>query len=381
MKYYLDPKEQPPFPKFDYQMEALTALGWDVSFLGIRWGKVYLCQGGEEKELARIPFYTVPGIERIFTFNALYRAVKYLGSNMPPFTLAYIRFMPAIPPMRNALKALKKRGTKLVMEIPTYPLENEEGTEKKWYRKLFFYLTKRYEYRVTSQLDLFTLIGKLTADSYRGIPALNITNGISLKGIAMRTYTPKDKAVHLLAVANVQVMNGFDRLIEGIAEYEKIRTTDQRVVHLHIVGPDRDGTRHTLEQLVQKLNLGEYVHFEGPAYSDKLEEFFSFADIAIGSLGLHRIGHTGIATLKAREYLAHGIPYIHAGSDPVIPDRNGWNLSFPQDDSPINIGEVISFVDACREHPAIGEEMRAFAKEHLSWESQFQELSNMLFLH
>ena len=34
MKYYLDPAEGPPFPKFDYQMQALRNLGHRVSFLG-----------------------------------------------------------------------------------------------------------------------------------------------------------------------------------------------------------------------------------------------------------------------------------------------------------------------------------------------------------
>jgi hypothetical protein len=95
-------------------------------------------------------------------------------------------------------------------------------------------------------------------------------------------------------------------------------------------------------------------------------------------MGLHRIGHTGIATLKAREYLAHGIPYIHAGTDPVIPQDRGWSVAFPQDDSPIDMATVMDFIKTTKQNKSIGLEMRRFAQEQLSWETQFEQVFKTL---
>jgi glycosyltransferase involved in cell wall biosynthesis len=378
MKYYLDPNENPPFPKFDYQMQALKNLGYSVYFLGIRRGKILLCHDKTEKVMTSIPLYKVPGIGRLSTFHALYRAVRQLNHLAISFSIAYIRLMPALPPMRSALRSLKKSGCKLVMEIPTYPPEQEELTETRLHRKLFFKLSKHYEHKVSQELDMYTLIGKQRADSYRGIPAINITNGISLDSILLRTFKKLDEDIHLLAVANIQVMNGFDRVIEGISLYYSHRETTQPDIHFHIVGPDRDGTKEKLQQLVIEKELEQYIHFEGPAFGPDLEKFFSFADVAVGSMGLHRIGHTGIATLKAREYLAHGIPYIHAGTDPVIPQDRGWSVAFPQDDSPIDMATVMDFIKTTKQNKSIGLEMRRFAQEQLSWETQFEQVFKTL---
>jgi len=379
MKYHLDPQEAPPFPKFDYQMEALKNLGWDVAFLGVQKGKIYLCNAQGKRELTRIPLYRTPGIGRITLFNALFRAVIRLARESS-YTLAYIRIMPAIFPMRRALTALKKNGTKLVMEIPTFPPEQEEQTEKRIHRRLFFALSRRYETAAMQELDLFTLIGRITADSYRGVPAINITNGISLSQIPQRVFTPLDEHIRLLAVANIQVMNAFDRVIEGIRIYQEGKRDRDPDIHFHIIGPDRDGTKTKLEHIVRTTGMDQFIHFEGPLFGQDLESFFAYCDIAVGSMGLHRIGHTGIATLKAREYLAHGIPYITSGVDPVIPQDRGWNMIFAQDDSPIDMRQVIGFIETVRGRANIGNEMRSFVQEQLTWERQFESLFKALTL-
>ena len=378
MKYYLNPDEAPPFPKFDYQMEALRNLGYNVWFMGIEYGRIYLCTEDSKEEYARIPLYRIPGIGRILTFNALYRATKKVFADSQAFDIAYIRMMPAIPPLGKALKAIRNSGCRSVMEFPTFPPEREEATETRLHRKLFIRVSKLYELRLARWFDLFSLIGTVQAETYRGIPAVNITNGISLESIPQRNYTSQDDSIHLLGVANIQMMNAFDRVINGIELYRLSKTLQEPDIHFHIVGPDRDGTREKLKQLVQEKNLQGVVHFEGPAFGNRLDAFFDTADVALGSLVLQRIGHTGIATLKAREYLAHGIPFITSGIDPVIPQNRSWCMNFPQDESPIDMRLLLRFVEHARKNPDIGTEMRDFAKEHLSWESQFLQVFEAL---
>lgn len=378
MKYYLDPNESPPFPKFDYQMQALANLGYRISFLGIEHGTIFLCSDNTRTQVAKIPLHRIPGIGRLLTFNALYRATVQIFAKHPHYYVSYIRMMPAVPPMGRALKTIKESGCKLVMEFPTFPPEREEATEKRLHRKLFIWLSKRYELHLAHWFDLFTLIGTVQADSYRGVPAVNITNGISLEAIPERKYKPSEKDIHLLGVANVQMMNAYDRIINGIAHYNKSRTTGDPDIHFHIVGPDRDGSREKLKDLVKTMKIQSYVHFEGPAFGKDLNRFFDTADVAVGSLGLHRIGHTGIATLKAREYLAHGIPYIASGIDPVIPQDRNWNLNVKQDESPVDMHSVLEFISQARSNEEIGAQMREFARKNLSWESQFLQVFTAL---
>lgn len=378
MKYYLDPEESPPFPKFDYQMEALRNLGHTVWYMGIKHGKIFLCSDNTRQQYATIPFHTVPGLGRLLTFNALYRAVIKTFSANNKFDIAYIRMMPAVPPMGRALKKIKATGCKAVMEFPTFPPEREEATEKRLHRKLFIWLSKQYEVHLAHWFDLFSLIGTVKADEYRGRPTINITNGISLASIPLRTFKPYPQGIHLLGVANIQMMNGYDRVILGIEQYRSSKTAEDPEVHFHIVGPDRDGTKEKLIALVHEKQLEEWIHFEGPAFGETLNDYFDRADLAVGSLGLHRIGHTGIATLKAREYLAHGIPFITSGVDPVIPLDRGWCMNFPQDDSAIDIRTILHFISQTKADRSIGLQMREFAKEHLSWETQFKQVFSAL---
>ena len=183
-------------------------------------------------------------------------------ANSQAFDIAYIRMMPAIPPMGRALKAIRKSGCRSVMEFPTFPPEREEATETRLHRKLFIWVSKLYELRLARWFDLFSLIGTVQAETYRRVPAVNITNGISLESIPQRNYSPQDDNVHLLGVANIQMMNAFDRVINGIELYRLSKTPQEPDIHFHIVGPDRDGTREKLKQLVQEKNLQGVIHIE-----------------------------------------------------------------------------------------------------------------------
>jgi hypothetical protein len=109
-------------------------------------------------------------------------------------------------------------------------------------------------------------------------------------------------------------------------------------------------------------------------FGDELTEVFNQCQFAIGSLGRHRSGITVIKTLKNREYATRGIPFIYSEQDSDF-DQQPYVLKAPADDSPINIRQVIDFVENFSMKP---EEIRRTVGQ-LRWKIQMQRVVDSLF--
>ena len=88
-----------------------------------------------------------------------------------------------------------------------------------------------------------------------------------------------------------------------------------------------------------------------------------------GSLGRHRSGITVIKTLKNREYATRGIPFIYSEQDSDF-DHQPYVIKAQPDESPINIQQIIDFIDHHHFQP---EEIRKTV-ENLSWKIQMQKV-------
>jgi len=161
-------------------------------------------------------------------------------------------------------------------------------------------------------------------------------NGINVSLCPLRNHDQKGKILYLLFVANVSRWHGIDHIIRGIYEYK-----NNHLICLHIVGNGKDIPN--LKKLVDNLHLSKQVIFHGFKTGDELDSLFNSCHIAVGSLGLHRIGLSESSTLKVREYCARGIPYIIACGDPDFPDDYPYIFRVPPDESPIDIESVIDF--------------------------------------
>ena len=133
-----------------------------------------------------------------------------------------------------------------------------------------------------------------------------------------------------------------------------------------------------LQKLANDLGIADHVLFHGFLTGKTLDDLFDQCPIAVGSLGIHRIGLTEASILKAREYCARGIPYVIACIDPDFPVDFPWVLRVPADESPVDIEKIIGFaqtVCADLDHP---QKMRAYALEHLDWSVKMKKLKSFL---
>lgn len=199
-------------------------------------------------------------------------------------------------------------------------------------------------------------------------PHITIGNGIDVSKIRIRK--PPDftgEELCLLCVASVSRWHGLDRLLKGLALYRgKTR------VHLCIAGNGKEILN--LKALVRNLNLQPNVIFTGFMSGKALDDLFDKSHLAVGSLGLHRMDMKEGSILKAREYCARGIPFLNGCSDPDFSDDFTYLKKVPGDESPIDIDEIILFVEKVYSDPEHHLKMRAYAEKNLDWSIKMKRL-------
>lgn len=110
-------------------------------------------------------------------------------------------------------------------------------------------------------------------------------------------------------------------------------------------------------------------------FQDKefISRAYDSADIAVGSLGLFRIGLNTSSILKIREYALAGIPFITAGYDPDFQEDMPFRFLVPNDESISPIVNVLERFPSARK-TFTDEDIRKYAIENLSLESKFDQM-------
>lgn len=222
---------------------------------------------------------------------------------------------------------------KILLEIPTYPYDDEV----KIYKKPLLWNDQRARKKLKNCVDRIVTFSK--DETIFGIPSINIMNGVSYDGISIREAIKHDE-INLIAVAFFAHWHGYDRLIKGMAN--DIGLVKKNQVHLHLVG--KGGAVREYKKLVESTGLEEYVHFHGEKHGEELAEIYNISDIALDSMGRHRVNVFFNSTLKGKEYCAFGMPII-SGVKTELDDMLDYPYYYrvPADDTDISIKEVIDF--------------------------------------
>lgn len=290
-------------------------------------------------------------------------------------------------------KRFRKAGVNTVMEIPTYPYD-QEYIGFPLFTRLELFVDKLFRHKLARNIGRIVTFS--SDEEIFGQKTIRISNGISFEKNPLRkpgnkmpnnedlsctatsitengnaaSNQPTDaKPINLIGVAEVHYWHGFDRIISGLGEYYK--NGGKRNITFHIIGgvgpSEMHGSQHApgFKELIDKYNIAKHVKFHGAMYGEELNHYFDICDFAIGSLGRHRSGITDIKTLKNREYAARGIPFIYSEHDSDFEDKN-YVVKAPADESPIKMQEIMDFIEGNNFEP---ENIRCSIKE-LSWQHQ-----------
>jgi len=207
------------------------------------------------------------------------------------------------------------------------------------------------------------VIGEPVGDTLHGRPAMNIINGVDVSALPAHTPNPGDGPIRLLALASMSGWHGYDRILRALAN-----DTSGIKARVDFVGGDGDGSLAAWKTLAETLGLGDRVTFHGPLYGSALDRVIAACDIGVGSLGMYRYGLAQGMTLKLREYMARGLPFVSAVDDPSLPDDPAFALRVSNDDTPIDMARVIAFAQNARLDAGVSDRMRAYAQAHMSWQ-------------
>ena len=352
--------------KIHYQVKGLRQNGHEVHLCYYDFdSRGHRCRYVDDKVIADYGRGAMAALRSRIDLGCIYSYCIENGIEM-----VYARsFMNASPVLVGLFGKLKKHGIKCVTEIPTYPYDQEfKGYPLKY--KIPLYIDMMFRRALAAKMEAIVTFSN--KESIFGKRTICISNGIDLDSIPLHN-PKKQQDIHLIAVAEIHYWHGFDRLVAGLGEYYK-SNPNGRKVYFHVVGweDDRGTTSNgylTVEQIVKKYGIEKYIINHGKLFGDKLDEVFNQCEFAIGSLGRHRSGITEIKTLKNREYAARGISFIYSEMDSDF-DNKTYVIKAPADESPINVGEIINYIDNHDFNPA---EIRKTV-EHLSWKYQMEKV-------
>ncbi|MCE5177945.1 MAG: glycosyltransferase family 1 protein [Porphyromonadaceae bacterium] len=273
--------------------------------------------------------------------------------NASPFLISFVR-------------RLRNSGVKIVMEIPTYPYDQEYDTFK---GKSLLFVDKIFRKSLAKQLNAIVTFSN--EPIIFGQRTIRISNGIDFDSIRLKQNgNGKSNEIHLIAVAEIHYWHGWDRIVSGLADYYKSDRHYAGEVYLHIVGEfSGERERNEIMPLIVENQLNNCVTLHGKLFGKELDEIFDRADVGIGSLARHRSNITHIKTLKNREYAARGIPFIYSEIDDDF-EEMPYIMKVPADESPVDIHQIINFYNRI----TMNTEQIRNSVRHLSWKNQMKKV-------
>jgi glycosyltransferase involved in cell wall biosynthesis len=205
---------------------------------------------------------------------------------------------------------------------------------------------------------------------------ITIGNPIDIESYPLRNpINSLNESIHILFVGSGFKTHGLFRVIKSLKHYFK-NSNVKLNIKIKVVGASVNMAEN--QKLVKNYKLNDYFIFEGFITKDELDELYNWADIGIGSMGLHRIGLKESSTLKAREYVARGLPFFWSTIDPDIPKEMPFILEFDSNDDIFHFDAVIDFAVKMKNTPNMHIQMRNHAEKYLTNNTKMNFLNKYL---
>ena len=169
-------------------------------------------------------------------------------------------------------------------------------------------------------------------------PTLLLGNGIEPDDVDPRPGRPElaGEIRMLLLCGSPWTWTGVDRMLRSLLAYR-----GSMAFHLHCVGT----VASSVKRLAAQVPKPHRVVFHGDLSRPDVANLATHCHLGVGSLGLHRLGLGDGSTLKVREYMAMGLPFVLGYRDVDLTDRYPYALSFPADESLLNLDRVADFLN------------------------------------
>lgn len=370
ISHWNEAKEADIGKKLQGEVNAFEELGHHVTAIRFFDGAVWAVEREQKEKLFRV---SENGMAHLL---AIPKAVHLLLKRWNHYDFSYARRTFCTPWHLAMLRELKKHGVFTIEELPTYPYDEENKLYTKRSYQIAAWIERICRKYYRHWLDLFTTLSDDT--EIFGVPALHIDNGVDLKSIpyVQHEYRPGGE-IRLLTISSMKPWHGYERLIQGLAEYKKDHPQNARRFTIEMVG---DGPmRKSWEELAKRLNISDQVIFHGRQTGKALDEIVDRCQIAVGSLSLYKAGEEiqSASSLKNREYMARGIPFVYGLQD-SLPLESSFSLCLEKINDPVDFSLLEAFFENLVLQEDVSLQMRAFAEKHISWILQMEKVIDVV---
>ena len=296
----------------------------------------------------RLPFTAV---DKAWEYSDEYAQLDFIYMRRPNIDRSVIELFKKIK--RNNPK------TKIIFEIPTYPYIPEIMANGLLKESVFIIKDFVNHNLFRKYVDLITTYSPDT--EIWGVKALPLKNGVDFSSISMPIRHTKENTIEVVEVSCPNYWHGYDRFLAGMGEYYKNGGT--RNIIFHMVGDGMAVPQY--HKLVKEYHLEEHVIIYGNKSGEELKKIYERSFIGLDGLARHRSGNTTNSSLKSREYAAYGLPFVSSVDIDFADEDWPYVMSVPQDETPIDMNEVIRFHDSIyggRDCNEVAKEIREYAE-------------------
>jgi hypothetical protein len=268
--------------------------------------------------LADLPIETVKGftkLARLWRSRALARRVIAWEPD-----LVYVRWSGNRPGLGMLMERVPS-----ILELNSYDVGGLKSRQSRM--NLWYYLATRA--RVLRKARGLVAVTHEIAGKFAdfGKPVLVLGNGIDLS-LFPELQAPSNPTPRVAFMGTPrQPWHGLDKIMSLAAHF--------RQWHFDLVGPSHED--------LGSATVPENVSLHGLLGRAEYLQIIAKADVALGTLALHRKGMHEACPLKVREYLAYGIPTIIGYRDTDFPDPVSWLLQIPN--TPDNVASTFTMIE------------------------------------
>ena len=268
----------------------------------------------------------------------------------------YMRMVHHDQSLIRYLRAIRRANPKIkiLYEVPTYPMGKYRFSINSVSFDLKEAFARKQLHRYVNRIITFYGQSKIW-----NVPCIALLNGYDFAQIQLPQRS-QPKAVHLLSVAAVSPVHGYERLLEGLHRYYANGGTE--AIFYHYVGPALPEHR----RLAKESGLEDRVIFHGPQYGEDLKELFAQCTLGVDVLGGYKADFTVSSSLKSREYAAYGLPILTAAPIDYQPEGYPYTLLIPNNPSPVDIPALLQFWHGIYDNCDVNQVSRQIRKEAVS---------------
>lgn len=227
------------------------------------------------------------------------------------------------------------------------------------------YSLHKYGSKIKDWIDL--ALNEDNSKEFYDVPCMRLSPGIIVENTVPHEFEGDKEELHLIMVGCTSIYHGVDRIIKSLKVYYD--SLYNRKVFIHLVGDVNDSDI----KLIEKNHLSDYVIFHGFKSGKELDDVYNMANVAMGPLAQY-VSKKKDNGLKTKEYMAKGIPYISVLEEEGVPNDFKYIYYAANDDSIIDINDVLSFYDKVKNDSNLVFNMRKMATEQFNWETKYKKV-------